>query len=226
MPRLIDRSKIYFYLVLLSILLSIHNINLINYINNFFKIQEIILKGDIEENLNQEIINFLNKFYNYNILLINSEELENILNSYNIISEYSVKKEYPSVIKIYLKETNILASFIENNQKIYLGENGKKINKTITNNNLPIIFGKFKIENFINLRRKLIDSGFNINNFDEFYSYNSNRWDLVYNNQILIKLPSNELDFSINLLKKIIEDASLEDVKIIDLRIKNKIIIS
>ena len=54
MHRLIDRSKIYFYLVLLSILLSIHNINLINYINNFFKIQEIILKVDIEENLNQD----------------------------------------------------------------------------------------------------------------------------------------------------------------------------
>ena len=36
-------------------------------------------------------------------------------------------KEYPSVIKIDLKKTNILAYYFDNNQKTFLGENGKKI---------------------------------------------------------------------------------------------------
>ena len=152
-PQLIDKGKIYFYILLLLVLLSMHNKNSINYMSNLFKVQKIKINSDLDENSNKEIINSLNKFYNNNILLINEKDIKETLDSFNLISEYNVKKEYPSSISLNLKKTNLLASFIENNQLIYLGENGKKIKTKLYENNLPVIFGKFNIEEFLNLRQ-------------------------------------------------------------------------
>ena len=129
-------------------------------------------------------------------------------------------------MKLNLKKTNLLASFIENNQLIYLGENGKKIKTKLYENNLPVIFGKFNIEEFLNLRQKLVLNKFEIKNFNKFYCFKSKRWDLLYKNKVLIKLPINDIDISIEQLKKLIKDPNLIKVKIIDLRIKDKIIIS
>ena len=126
MLQLIDRSKIYVYLALLLILLSVHNLNSINFINNFFKIKKIIVNNDIDENLNKEILASLNKFYNLNIFSLNSDEIRNVLDNFSIISEYKIKKEYPSVIKINLKKTNILAYYFDNNQKTFLEKMEKK----------------------------------------------------------------------------------------------------
>jgi len=226
MHRLIDRGKIYFYLVLLLILLSIHNLNLVNNINNFFKIKKIILISNIEEALNQEISNSLDKYYSRNIFSLDSGDIKTILDKFNIISEYKIKKEYPSVIKINLIETKILAYYLENNQKIYVGENGKKIRKKqIVSNNLPIIEGEVDIEKFLKLKKELISNGFKLNDFIVFYFNKSNRWDLVYNNQIIVKLPIDEINYSISLFKDIIESSNIDKIKIIDLRIKNRIVL-
>ena len=58
------------------------------------------------------------------------------------------------------------------------------------------------------------------------YQNKSKRWDLIYKKNILIKLPVNDLKFSIILLKDLINSENIENVKIIDLRIKNKIVLS
>ena len=227
MLQLIDRGKIYLYLVLLLILFSIHNINSTNFINNFFKIKKIILKSSIEENINQEISASLDQFYNFNIFSINPIEIRAILNNFNIISEYKIKKEYPSTIKIELKETNILAYYFNDNQKIYLGENGKVIkNKEFVKDNLPLIVGQIDINKFLDLKKKLINNEFKLNDFAKFYFFKSNRWDIQFKNKIIVKLPIDNLDISLKLLKDIIKNSNLNDVKIIDLRIKKRVILS
>ena len=227
MLQLIDRGKIYLYLVLLLILFSIHNINSTNFINNFFKIKKIILKSSIEENINQEISASLDQFYNFNIFSINPIEIRAILDNFNIISEYKIKKEYPSIIKIELKETNILAYYFNDNQKIYLGENGKVIkNKEFVKDNLPLIVGQIDINKFLDLKKKLINNEFKLNDFAKFYFFKSNRWDIQFKNKIIVKLPIDNLDISLKLLKDIIKNSNLNDVKIIDLRIKKRVILS
>ncbi len=227
MLRLIDRRKIYFYFVLTFVLLSIHNLNSITSINKYFKIKNIVIESNIEENLNKKISNSLNKFYNDNIFFVNSEEVKEILDNFNIISEYKIKKEYPSNLKIKLKETNILAYFFENNQKTFIGENGKKIeNKIVIRDDLPLIVGNVDTKQFLELKKKLNDNGFKLNDFKTFYSFKSKRWDLRFKNEIIIKLPIDDIEFSINLLKKIIKNSNIKDIKIIDLRIKNQVILS
>ena len=227
MLQLIDRGKIYLYLVLLLILLSIHNVNSTNLITNFFKIKKIILKSSIEENINQEISASLDQFHNFNIFSIKPNEFKSILNNFNIISEYKIKKEYPSVIKIELKETNILAYYFYDNEKTYLGENGKAIkNIQFVKDDLPLIVGQVDIKKFLDLKKKLINNGFKLNDFSKFYFFKSNRWDLMLKNKIIVKLPIDNLEISLNLLKNIIENSNLNDVKIIDLRIKKRVILS
>ena len=227
MLRLIDRSKIYFYLALLLVLLSTHNLNSINSANEYFKVKKIVLKGNIEENLNREISTSLDKFYNYSIFSINSEEVKNILNNFNIISEYKIKKEYPSVIRIDLTKTNIVAYYHDKNQKIYIGNNGKKIKKkNVIIKDLPSIEGQVDIKKFLDLKKNLINTGFKLNDFSKFYFFKSNRWDLLLKNEILVKLSAEDLEFSLKLLKDIIQSSNISDIKVIDLRIKNRVILS
>ena len=227
MLRLIDRSKIYFYLALLLVLLSTHNLNSINSANEYFKVKKIVLKGNIEENLNREISTSLDKFYNYNIFSINSEEIKNILSNFNIISEYKIKKEYPSVIRIDLKKTNIVAYYYDKNQKIYIGNNGKKIKKNnLKSKDLPSIEGQVDIKKFLELKKNLINKGFKLNDFSKFYFFKSNRWNLLFKNEILVKLSADDIEFSLKLLKDIIQSSNISDIKVIDLRIKNRVILS
>ena len=223
----IDRKKIYFYIFLLFILLSIHNFKLVSFFNEFFKINKITLKSDLEDNLNNEIFNTLNQFQNSNIFSLNSKDLKKILDNYNIINDYKIKIQYPSEIKIDLEKTKILAFYIEGNDKIFIGSNKKKIKKIyFENKNIPIIIGKFDLNKFFNLKLYLKNNDFELNNFSKIYSYKSNRWDLLFKNDLLVKLPFDELDESIKILKEIINSNKIENVKIIDLRIKDKVILS
>ncbi len=221
-----DKRKIYFYLFLFIILLSIHNINSIEKFDKFFKIKSINLKSDIEDKLNKEITNSLNQFYNRNIFSLSINEISNIFRKYNIISEFKVRKKYPASIDIELKKTNILAYYISDNKKIYLGENGKQIKKNNINYNPPLIVGDIKIEKFIGLKNNLTKQGFIFENFNKFYYFKSERWDLLYKNKLLIKLPSNNLEKSLSILKDIIEKINIDKITIIDLRVGETIILS
>tara|TARA_Y100000591_G_C21807819_1_gene685977 strand:+ start:911 stop:1591 length:681 start_codon:yes stop_codon:yes gene_type:complete len=226
MLQLKDKKKIYLYLVFLFIFLSLHNINSINFINDSFKIKKITLESNLENKINNEISESLNEFYNSSIFSINTKKIQNILKNINIIGEYRIKKEYPSAIKIELKETKILAYYFDNNIKTYIGLNGKKIKNKIVKEDLPLIIGNVNVEIFLDLNDKLTKNGFKLNNFKKLYFFKSNRWDLLYQDKILIKLSNNNLDLSINLLKKILNRSLSNGVKIIDLRIKDKIILS
>ena len=226
-PQLIDKGKIYFYFCLLILLLSIHNLNSSSLIKNYFQIKKIILKSDIQENLNNEISIVLEKIYNKNIFSIKSNEIKKILDKFNIISEYKIIKEYPSTLKIELKETKILAYYFENDQEIFIGENGKEIKNIFFNeNNLPVIEGNIDLNLFFDLRNKLINQGYNINQFNKFYLTNSKRWNLFYKNEIIIKLPFKDVEESLEILKDIISSPDIDNINNIDLRINNKIILS
>jgi len=227
MLQSIDKKKIYFYFFLLLILLSIHNQNFINSLNNFFKIKKIIISKNIDGSLNNKINKELSKFYNFNIFSINTQDLKDILDNFNIISEYNVKKEYPSALKIDLKKTDIVAYYFNNNHKVFVGENGKEIKDIkIKNKNIPIIEGKINIEKLLSLNNLLKSNDLVLYDFIKFYLHKSNRWDLIYKKNITIKLPVDDLEFAIDLLKNIINSDKINNIKIIDLRIKNNIVLS
>lgn len=226
MLQFIDKGKFYLYILIFFILLSVHNINYANSLNHFFKIKKVIIESTIEENLSKEISKSLKYLYNKNIFLINSKDISSILDNFNTIGKYNIRKNYPSIIRIKIKETDILAYFIDNNQKTFVGNNGKKIIKKNIKDKIPLIIGRVNIQEFLAFRIKLEKNGFSLDDFNKFYTYKSGRWDLMYKNKIIIKLPKDDLDNSLIILKKIINNNNLDNLNVIDLRIQKKIILS
>ncbi len=226
MPRLTDRRKLYFYLIILIILVSIHNFKITNNFNNFFNINKIEIKNGLNENLNQNILLSLNKFINSNIFLLKTEELAFLFDKFNLVEEYKIKKKYPSAIEVEVKQTEILAYFWENNQKILIGQNGKEIkDKIISTKDLPILIGTININKFLSLNKLLLENEFNLKDFTRIYYFKSDRWDLEFKNNLIIKLPFNGLDETLKKLKKIYNKNQFNNLKIIDLRVAGRIIV-
>ena len=227
MLQLIDKSKFYFYTALFLILLSAHNINTNYFLDNLFKINKIQIVGEIDKNIRLKILSSLNKLYNSNIFFVDSSKIVNVLDKIHVIGEYKVKKEYPSSIKIELKETKILAYYIDNNKKIFIDENGKNIKKNnYPLNELPMIVGEVDIKNFLILKELLIKNGLQLKDFNQLFFFKSKRWDLVYKNKTIIKLPIDNLKFSLKLLQEMIKNQDIEKIKVIDLRIKDKVFLT
>ena len=226
MPRLTDRRKLYFYLIILIILVSIHNFKITNNFNNFFNINKIEIKNGLNENLNQNILLSLNKFINSNIFLLKTEELAFLFDKFNLVEEYKIKKKYPSAIEVEVKQTEILAYFLENNQRILIGQNGKEIkDKIISTKDLPILIGTININKFLSLNKLLLENEFNLKDFTRIYYFKSDRWDLEFKNNLIIKLPFNGLDETLKKLKKIYNKNQFNNLKIIDLRVAGRIIV-
>ena len=161
-----------------------------------------------------------------NIFYINKYEIEKLLNSNSLIESYKVIKEYPSTINIDIKKTSFLAK-VNNNGKIFLiGSNGKLTLEEKFNNDLPFIFGKPNIKDFLKLKKILEKSKFSYNQIESFYFYPSKRWDLKLKKNILLKLPVNFTNELLDSLYKFIEKYNLKNSTIIDARIKNQIILN
>ena len=159
-----------------------------------------------------------------NLLFVRKEEIQKVINKYNIIEEYSIKKIYPSIINISIKPTKYIAQ-ISGANKLLVGANGKLIENIKNNEILPYIFGKFNYKEFLTIKKNIDQSKFTFNELKTLFFFKSSRWDILTNNDILIKLPKNNSLDSLNLAYKIINSDDFEKTKIIDLRVKDHLII-
>ena len=173
---------------------------------------------------NLRIFNELNDLSYKNILFADKKEITKIINKYNIIGEYIVKRIYPSTINIQIKPTKYLAKSSNDNQ-ILVGANGKLIKDKKNNERLPYIFGEFNSTNFLTLKRNIEQSKFTFKELKTLYFFQSNRWDVLTNNDILIRLPRDNSLGSLNLAYKIISSDEFKKKTIIDLRVKDHLII-
>ena len=221
-----NRTKlIFFYIFLLAMLSSTNNINFKN-LKNFFEVKLININGI--ENLNKtKLIDKLGIFKKKNIFFINKNILNNILKDINYVDSYSVSKVYPSQINIFLKKTEFVGITYIQGTKYLIGLNGKIIieKNHKYKNNLPVIFGEFSPQNYIEILNKLKNNKFDIKNILEFYYYKNERWDLTLKNNIKIKLPNDGVDSALKIAKLYIDKINHEK-KIIDLRVANQVIIS
>ena len=223
MHQLIDKkNKIIIYLLLLFIL-STTSVRFFETQNIYIsKVNKINIKGLINAD-SSKILSELNDLFYKNILLVNKEEIQKVMNKYNIIEEYSIKKVYPSTININIKPTKLVARLSSNNQLV--GANGKLIIGNRNNEKLPYIFGEFNSEDFLNIKKKIEQSNFTFTQFKILYFFPSNRWDILTYDDILIKLPKDDMLKSLNLAFKIINNNDFENKNLIDLRLNNHLII-
>ncbi|MDA9658797.1 FtsQ-type POTRA domain-containing protein [Candidatus Pelagibacter sp.] len=217
--RIGKKNKIIIYLLFLLIL-STTNAKLVN---NQSKLSSLITKINIvglPERENLEILNSLNNFLYQNIFIINKDEIRKILEKNNIIQEFNIKKIYPSTLNIEIKLTKFIAR-VSNNGQYLVGANGKLIEDKSNNELLPYIFGEFNSKEFLFLKKNIEKSIFSFSNLKTLYFFPSRRWDILTNNDILIKLPQEHMVASLNLSQKIIDNDNFKNNKFIDLRVKN-----
>ena len=223
MHQLIDKKKkIPLYLLFLFILSTTSGKYLENRNSYSFTINEINING-LSKIGNSKIYNELNSLFYKNILLIGKEELEQVIGKYNIIQEYNIKKIYPSTINISIKPTQFVARLSSNDQLV--GINGKLIEDKENNDILPYIFGEFNSQDFLDFKKNIAQSKFTFEKFKTLYFFPSNRWDILTNDDILIKLSQDNLSESLNLAYKIISSNDFKNKNLIDLRMDNHLII-
>ena len=216
------KNKIIVYLILLFIL-STTNGKFAGSQNNYSSIDYKINIEGLSNIQNLKISNELSNLFYKDIFFMDKKEINNIMNKYNFIEEYSIKRIYPSTINVKIKPTKYLAR-TSNDNKLLVGANGKLSKNEENNEILPYIFGEFNSTDFLDLKKNIEQSKFTFKELKTLYFFQSNRWDILTNNDILIKLPLNNSLELLNLAYKIINNDKIEK-KIIDLRVKNHLII-
>ena len=221
MPLLIDK-KILFYFFILILFGSINNKNFLN--SNFFNLKNFEIFG-LSEREYLDTISKLKELKNTNILFLNKNDIKNILSSNDRIETFVVLKKYPSEVNIRIKKTSFLANIIIDNENFLIGSNKKFIKSDIIIDNLPMVQGKPKVKNFLQIKYIIDKSFFNYSDIKNLYFFKSGRWDLKLNNDILIKLPKKNTLNMLNECFNILKLEKFKKIKTFDLRINNQIIL-
>ena len=191
------KKNILFIFLILFFLSSINNQLFVKKKQSFYNIKSIKVVG-LDNAINLEIEENLNFLINTNIFFIDKEILKDQLSRYNFIENYNIFKSYPSKIIIEAQQAEFLAHTIRNNETFLIGSNSEFINTEKFSNykNLPIVFGKFTAEKFINFKKIISQSDFSYKNIEEIFFYPSGRIDIKNQDNILIKFPIEKLDHS------------------------------
>jgi len=215
-------KKILIYFFLLILVGSINN----NSINNLKleKVKKINVFG-LENNDQKTILYNLNNLDLKNIFFINKRKFQNIIDSNSLVEEYSVIKKYPHSININIKKTSFIAKINKNGKFFLIGNNGKLSDNNNSGIELPYIFGNPEIKEVLELKKIIDRSNIDYSKIKSLYYFKSKRWDLKFNNSILIKLPEKIEKETLNKISIFLKNIKLENKEIIDARIKNQIII-
>ena len=223
MHQLIDRkNRIIIYLLLLIILSTTSNKS-IQTKNNYRIDSERFVVSGLSNNENLQIAAKLNDLSFENIFFVKKENIKKIMSEYNIIEQYNVKKIYPKQVSVLIKPTEFVARIKKDNQFL-IGANGKLISNEYTNLQLPLLFGKFNSNKFLEFKKVIKDSEFEFENFRSIFFYSSNRWDIQMIDDTLIRLPEKNLLQALKIAYKILNNKNFKDNRVIDLRISNHII--
>ena len=216
-------KKILIYFFLLVFVGSINNIDIHNL--KFLSVKEVNVTG-LENEENLTISKKIKNLKLDNIYLINKKYFNTLLESNKLVEKYFIFKKYPSSLNIHIDKTSFLAR-ISKNGKIYdLGSNGNLIENMYSNNQLPFIFGNPEIVEFFNIKKIIDKSRISFEEIESLYFFLSQRWDLKLRNNIIIKLPNDNTKEGLKIALEFLHNNEFKDIKIIDARIKNQIILN
>jgi len=221
--HLLISKKISIYLLLFCFLVSINNISLMNI--SFPKIDKIEIIGlNLDEK--KKIESIINDANFKNIFYLDKQYLKKKINSINHIEQFEIFKNYPSTLKIFIKQTKILARTKRNSLDYLIGSNGKLILNDYSVSNIPFVFGDLDINEFLNFKREIDQSKFNFEDITKLYYFKSKRWDIETYQGYLIRLSKDNVKNDLNLFIRLSDEDKFKDELIIDFRQKDQIILN
>tara|TARA_B100001248_G_scaffold199750_1_gene154046 strand:+ start:15713 stop:16372 length:660 start_codon:yes stop_codon:yes gene_type:complete len=210
--------------LILLLLFSTYNIQNTFSLSSKIKIQEVIVENNLilDEQMIKKKLSFL---YRTNIFLLNTDKIASELKGIDFINSFEIKKLYPDKIKIKVFEKKPIAVIQNKQVKKYFTNSGEIINFIDLKeyNDLPIVFGDK--ENFLIFYQKLKQANFPINEVKKFYLFESKRWDLITNNDQVIKLPIKNYESSLNNFIGLKKKPNFQKFKTFDYRIKDQLIL-
>ena len=91
---------------------------------------------------------------------------------------------------------------------------------------LPYFYGKFKREEFLKFSNVVNNVGLKKKDISSFYFFRAGRWDIKFRNGLILKLPNEDLTNTLSRFLSLKNNQNFKNTKIIDLRIKNRIIVN
>tara|TARA_Y100001980_G_C14543046_1_gene321647 strand:- start:650 stop:1321 length:672 start_codon:yes stop_codon:yes gene_type:complete len=221
--RLKLSRKILFYIFLIFFLSTLNN----KYFSDikFKNIDEIMIIG-LEESEKQNLLNSLELLNLKSIFFLNKFEIINKLETNKIIENYTIFKRYPSSIEIKVNKTKLIANVFKDGKFFVLGSNGKLMQSFNENNDLPNIFGDYDKASFFNLLKSIRESNFKLSQIKNLYFFKSGRWDIETNQNIIIKLPKENLRDLLNLSLNILNNNEFSNIRLLDLRQDNQVVVN
>jgi len=221
--RLLISKKIIIYLFLFCFLVSINNNSLMNM--SFPKINQIEISGlNLDERKEIESIIYDSNFKS--IFHLDKQYLKRKISSINIIEQFEIFKNYPSTLKIFIKETKILAQTKRNGFDYFIGSNGKLILNNNLATDLPFIFGDLNLNEFLNFKNEIDKSKFDFKDITKLYYFKSKRWDIETTKGYLIRLSRDNVKKDLNLFIRLSDEKNFKNKLVIDFRQKNQIILN
>ena len=216
-------KKILLYFFLLFLVGSINNIDI-----NDLKLQSItnINIIGLEDKDNSILLEKIKDLNLKSIFLINKNNLINQIETNSLVEKYFIFKKYPSSLNINIEKTNFLARINKNGKIFVLSSNGKLTKNTYSSNQLPFVFGNPDIVEFFNIKKTIDESKISYEEIKNLYFFLSKRWDLELRNNIIIKLSNDNTKEGLKLALEFLHSNEFKDIKIIDARIKNQIILN
>ena len=217
-------KKILIYFFLLLLVGSINNETIDDFKFENIKNFNVIGLGHDD---NQVLLYNIEDLNLGNIFFLDKKNINEIINSNTIIHDYEIFKRYPDTLDINVKRTKFLARIKVDENFFLVGSNGKlsSIKHKDKSNNLPFIFGKPEINKFLNFKTIIDNSKFKYTDIDNLFFFSSNRWDIQFKNNLLIKLPSKNIEKTLDSVSDFLLTNNNNSIKIVDARIQNQIIL-
>ena len=156
------KNKVIIYIIFFLLISTVTNKNILHDKNYNTKKIDVNVSG-LSNDHNLEITNRINEMSLNNVFFIDIEPILNLLLSYNLIEQYSIKKIYPNSINIFILPTKFIAKIKNKNGVFMIGNNGKLIKTQKIDKDLPLLYGKFDSKYFLEFYNFIIQSEFKYN---------------------------------------------------------------
>ena len=214
------KYKFIFYSLLIVFLTSTNNYNFIS--GNIFSVKHIYVSG-LSNEKNKIISNQIKNIKEKNIFRLKKDYFTKFINR-NDTKYLSIKKNYPNKLILDFIQAKPLCVIEIKDTKFVLGDNGKKLNTKIKSNNIPIVLGSDNLSEIFYTINLLKLSKFEYKKIKKIIFFKSGRFDVNLNNGVIIKFPIKYTKEIISYSRNLLNEKKFANSKIIDLRIKNKII--
>jgi len=192
-------------------------------IKNGFKIENVLVTGtlNLSDNYIKDIIEIHNDGSIFNIDL---SSIYNKIKQNSWVKEVSIERVLPNIIKIKIIENEPIAIWQNKKDNKLITANGDIIfdgNVNDFKNDFPIIKGKKSLENIFYILKILKTNQNFSKNIWSLTFINERRWDLHFNQGLVVRLPSKDIKKAWKKIIKLHKNYNVLNLRLTEIDLRN-----